>query len=401
MRIPRSLTLVAAALSIALTIPAGPLGAQRIQLPYKLPELEKRAAADSLDAAAHYNLALGYWNEKRLDDAEKSLRTAVAIEPRFAPAHLALAFLPFARRTKLWGEVVNEEVPQDQLAVLEQSEKEYRHAFLIDPLVDIRIIGAVTPPKADFLLVKDVLGEAYALFFQGFTDCQEGKYSDCNGRFETLIREIDGDRFPERVPSSVLWYKGLAAAHLGKFDVSAAHYQELILRLTNERKKSASELSYAPLRLNEYRYTMATILQAEGKIPEAVAMLQQVLNQDIGYYMAHVRLANIYEASRDFGKALEERLNAVNANPDDASLITDLGVTLGRAGQTKEAESRFREAIAANPKDVRPLFWLGLIQYDAGNRDAAKESLGRFVAIAPSRYDRQLAMAKDRLTKLQ
>lgn len=380
---------------------AGPLNAQRIQLPYKLPELEKRATVDSLDAAAQYNLALGYWNEKRLDDAEKSLRLAIAIEPRFAPAHLALAFLPFARRPKLWGEIVNDEVPQEDVAALEQSDKEYRHAFLIDPLVDIRIIGAVTPPKPDFLLVKDVLGEAYALFLQGFTDCQQGKYDDCNGRFETLIREIDGDRFPERVPNSVLWYKGLAAAHVGKFDVSAGHYQELIQRMSQEQRKKSSELSYVPMRLNEYRYTMATVLQAEGKTPQAVAMLQEVLNQDIGYYMAHVRLANIYEASRDFSKALEERLNAVNANPDDPSLITDLGVTLGRAGQTKEAEGRFREALEANPRDVRPLFWLGLIQFDGGNRDGAKESLSKFVAIAPSRYDRQLAMAKERLAKLQ
>lgn len=397
--VSRSGKVLAALFGVLLHV--APLAAQRIQLPYKLPELETRARTDSLDAAAHYNLALGYWNEKRLDDAEKSLRTAVAIEPRFAPAHLALAFLPFARRSKLWSEVVNEEVPQDQRAALEQSEKEYRHAFLIDPLVDIRIIGAVTPPKPDFLLVKDVLGEAYALFFQGFTDCQQGKYDDCNGRFESLIREIDGDRYPERVPNSVLWYKGLAAAHAGKFDVSAGHYQELIQRMSREQKKSGGELSYVPLRLNEYRYTMATVLQAEGKAPEAIAMLQEVLNQDIGYYMAHVRLANIYEASRDFPKAVQERVNAVNANPDDASLLTDLGVTLGKAGMMPQAETRFQAAIEANPRDVRPLFWLGLVQFDQGKKDAARESLSRFVASAPSRYDRQITMARDRLGKLQ
>jgi tetratricopeptide (TPR) repeat protein len=380
---------------------AAPLSGQRIQLAYKLPELESRARTDSLDAAAHYNLALGYWNEKRLDDAEKSLRTAVGIEPRFAPAHLALAFLPFARRPKLWAEIVNDEVPQEDLAALEQSDKEYRHAFLIDPLVDIRIIGAVTPAKPDFLRVKDELGEEYALFFQGFTDCQQGKYEDCNGRFQALIDEIKGDNHPDRIPNSVLWYKGMAAAHLGKFEVSADHYRTLIDRLKWEEKKEGSDLTYVPMQLNEYRYTMATILQAEGKTSDAIAMLQEVLNKDIGYYMAHVRLANIYEAARDFPKAVQERLNAVNANPDDPSLITDLGVTLGRAGQTREAEGRFREALEANPRDVRPLFWLGLIQFDGGNRDAAKESLSRFVATAPSRYDRQLAMAKERLAKLQ
>ena len=111
-----------------------------------------------------------------------------------------------------------------------QFEKEYRHAFLIDPLVDIRIIGAATPAKADFLDVKDYLGEVYALFFQGFTDCQEGKYEECHGRFVTLIREINGEKFPERIPNSVLWYKGLAAAHLGKYDIAEQHYRLLMDR---------------------------------------------------------------------------------------------------------------------------------------------------------------------------
>ena len=94
---------------------ASTLAAQRIKLPYKLPELEARARADSNDAAAHYNVALGYWNEKRLDDAERSLRTAVCIEPRFAPAHLALAYLPFVRRPKLWEELWDSKVPDEAM----------------------------------------------------------------------------------------------------------------------------------------------------------------------------------------------------------------------------------------------------------------------------------------------
>jgi tetratricopeptide (TPR) repeat protein len=382
---------------------AAPVSAQRIKLPYKLPELEARAKADSNDAAAHYNVALGYWNEKRLDDAERSLKTAIAIEPRFAPAHLALAFIPFARRPKLWEEIWEEKVPQDVVPSVEQFEKEYRHAFLIDPLVDIRIIGAATPAKADFLDVKDYLGEAYALFFQGFTDCQEGRYEDCHGRFVTLIREIDGEKYPQRVPSSVLWYKGLAAAHLGKYDIAEQHYRLLIDRepeAAAEHEKRG-ELSRVPLRMNEYRYTLATVLQAAGKIPDAVTMFQEVLNNDIGYYMAHVRLAGIYEAARDYPRAVQERLNAVNANPDDPSLLLDLGVTLGKAGMMPQAETRFQEAAEANPRDVRSLFWLGLAQFEQGKRDAARESLNRFVAAAPSRYERQVTMARERLAKLQ
>ena len=382
---------------------AHPAAAQRIKLPYKLPELEARARADSNDAAAQYNVALGYWNEKRLADAERSLRTAIAIEPRFAPAHLALAFLPFAQRPRLWEEVWEDKVPEEARAGVVQFEHEYRHAFLIDPLVDIRIIGAATPAKADFLDVKDYLGEAYALFFQGFTDCQEGKYEDCHGRFVTLIREIDGDRFPERIPNSVLWYKALAAAHLAKWDIAEQHYRVLMDRARAEetRAENRGELSRVPLQLNEYRYTLATVLQAAGKTSDAVTLYREVLNNDIGYYMAHVRLAGIYEAAKDFPRAVQERVNAVNANPDDPSLLTDLGVTLGKAGMMPQAETRFKAAFEANPRDVRPLFWLGLALLDQGKKDEARDAFNRFLAGAPSRYDRQIAMARERLATLQ
>lgn len=389
------------AMAVALSV-AAPLHAQRIKLPVSLTELEHRAQADSNDAAAHYNVALAYWNEKRFDDVERELRVAVLLEPRFAPAHLALAYLPFARRPKLWTEIFRNDVPKDQATALEASDREYRHAFMIDPLVDLRIMAAVTPAKADFLDVRDFLGEAYALFYQGFTDCQEGNYKDCHGRFAALIREIQGDRFPDRVPNSVLWYKGIAAAHIGMFDVATEHFRTLISRNLDFEKEleAKGEFSRVPLRTNEYRCTLATILQAAGKEADAIALFREALTVDIGLYMAHVRLAGIFEAGKDYPRAVQERMDAVNANPDDPSLLLDLGVTLGKAGMMPQAETRLQLAAEGNPRDARPLFWLGLAQQEQGKTGAAKISFTRFLELAPSRYDRQIQMAKDRLAQL-
>jgi tetratricopeptide (TPR) repeat protein len=379
-----------------------PGAAQRIKLSVPLADLEHRAQVDSNDPAAQYNLALGLWNDKRFDEAEKALRLAVLLEPRFAEAHLALAYLPFARRPKLWTEVFRHDVPIDQTAVLEQSDREYRLAFLIDPMVDLRIIAAVTPSSPDFLDVKDYLGEAYALFIQGFADCEQGKYEDCHGRFTALIRQLNGEAHPDRVPNSVLWYKGIAAAHLGKYEIAADHFRTLIRRdLDFEKEREAKgEFSRVPLRINEYRYTLATILQASGKDAEAISTYHEVLAADLGLYMGHVRLAGMYEAQRDYPHALTERVDAANANPDDPSLLLDLGVTLGKAGMMAQAEEKLAQAIEANPRDSRPYFWIGIAQMEQGKNDQAKASFTQFLALAPSRYERQIAMAKDRLSKL-
>src|SRR5262245_40730342 len=96
---------------VLILIQPGTAFAQRIKMSVKVPELETRVKQDSNDAAAHYNLALGYWSEKRYDEAEKQLRAAIQVEPRFAVAHLGLAFLPFARRSKLFVEAYEDAVP--------------------------------------------------------------------------------------------------------------------------------------------------------------------------------------------------------------------------------------------------------------------------------------------------
>ena len=48
--------------------------AQHIKLSASLDNLEKTARADSNDPAAHYNLALAYWNAKRWDDADPDMK---------------------------------------------------------------------------------------------------------------------------------------------------------------------------------------------------------------------------------------------------------------------------------------------------------------------------------------
>ena len=76
----------------AATAPAPALA--QFRLPMKLEELERRAHADSNDPAAHFNVGLAYWNAKRWADVDSALRTAIRLDPRFAPAYVALRTCP-------------------------------------------------------------------------------------------------------------------------------------------------------------------------------------------------------------------------------------------------------------------------------------------------------------------
>jgi Tfp pilus assembly protein PilF len=379
---------------------AAPLAAQRIALPLSRQELEARVKADSNDAAAHYNVALAYWNEKRYDDAERELRAATAMDGKFAEAYLALAYLPYARRPKLWDEEYDNRIPKEWEKSMEESDRNYRRAFLIDPLVDIRIQAAVKPGKS---ALWDLFGsDTYDMFYQAFDDMAMGKYEEAHGRFVRYEREkrLAGPG-TGKIPMSFLWFEGLAAAHTQRWDEAIQKFLQVIARSAEaEKKAEEKDLIHVPLRTNEYRYFLAIVQQGGGHTDEALKLYREVLEHDIGVYMAHVQMASIFEARRDYENAIAERRRAVDAMPDDPSLLMDLGVTLGKAGQLDESSEKLQQAVEAAPRDARPVFWLGLVQLQAGQKAEGKTTLTRFLAMAPSRYEKQIALAKQRLAAL-
>ena len=396
-RVARRVLLVVCALELWAVIAVGPAVGQRLKLSASLSDLEARARTDSNDAAAHYNVALAYWNAKRWDDAGRSLRLAVTIDPRFAQAYLALSRLPYARRGALWDEVERARVPKELTDTVEESDRFYRRAYLIDPLVDMKIEGAVAPPRSVYWDLFDP--EGYDLFYRGFDDLREGKYPDALDRLDRLLGLFRRDRHDEGLPAGLLWYRAVASAHVEKYDQAQRDLDELLARA--EHQERSDSLIRVPLRTNEFRYVLAYVEQRGNNPNRAIFLYRQAIENDVGLYMAHVRLAEIYEGAQRWDQAVEHRQNAVNANPDDPSLLLDLGRTLASAGRLAEALDPLQQAADANPRDSRVYFYLGLVLEQAGKKAEARAALTRFTSLAPSRYDRQITIARQHLAGLQ
>lgn len=378
----------------------------KIELSVPLAELQKRVRADSNDPAAHYNVALGYWQAKKWDDVDRELRAAIRLQPRFAEAHLALAFLPFAQDQHMMepyrsGTLISS-LPATVQAALKQRTSEYRFAFVTDPMVDLRIIAANTT-SPDYWDMHDYFGDTFAKYFGGLAQCQQGEYADCENTLTVVINDlIHEDRKGDPVPYDAYWYRGIAAAHVKHFDVAIADFNKLISRDEKAVKKAEEKgLIRSPMRTNEYRYFLAVFEQGAGKTDEAIATYRQAIEGDLGLYAAHVRLAEIYEARKDLPKAIEERRNAVNANPDDASLQMDLGVTLGRAGDFADAETALKAATDGLPRDYLAWYWTGIAEQQLGKKAEAKAAFEHVVELAPSRMQDLAAKAKQRLATLQ
>ena len=127
-----------------------------------------------------------------------------------------------------------------------------------------------------------------------------------------------------------MWLSAMAAARADKPDVAIAELDTLIQHV-DSRQGQADTSGFDELDGVEMRQVVAALKQRAGQTDEAIAMYQEVLARDIGNYMSHVQLANIYESRREFDRAIAERQRAQDTNPDAASLLLDLGITLGKA----------------------------------------------------------------------
>lgn len=391
-------SLLRASLPALLLASAAPgiVGAQKLKIDTPIGELERRAAADSNDAVAHYNLALGYWSKKRWDDADASLKRAATLDSRFAPIDLAIAYLPFAsgRAGHIEWRPLGEGwfyayfVAAD--SAIERFDRHYRRAFMLDPLVDIRIAVASEWRDQDHVDYYDRALYAY----------NDGKWEEAHRRFGDLVADSAKYQTWTRVfYERILWYHALAALRVNKPADAITDLQRLVE--WSQKHEAGDTLIRFALRTNEYRYALGYAKQKNGDLNGALKIYREALGIDLGLFPAHLRIAEMYEGARQWDDAINARRNAFNANPDDPSMQLDLGWTMAKAGKFTDAEKELREAVERAPREPRAPYYLGLVQLQLGKSADAKSNLEQFIRLAPSRFERQIADAKQRLANLK
>jgi tetratricopeptide (TPR) repeat protein len=354
-------------LLVCLAAAAAP--AQGRRSPPRLQDLEATARRDSLVPEAHYLLAMGYWRAKRHDDAAHALTRAIDIDPRYAPPYVALAFLPFARRPQLAREARKGDVPPAWRDSLLQTQRLLRQAFMIDPLAEL------LPPDAS--AVDRLLATALLL-----------------GYFHRTY----GDQPRDSLPPWVLWSRGLVYGRQGSVPLAIEDFQALLRRAET---MEADSLIPFPVRTNDYRYILAVLCERADRPADALAFYEETVANDLGHYMAHVKLGRLYRRHRMYREAEREARRAMETNPDDPTTHRELGEILLDAGRVADAEAALRDAIRANPGDLGSLYVLAALLQNAGRHGEARETYQRFLSLAPTTlYGPQIADARARLASL-
>jgi Tfp pilus assembly protein PilF len=95
---------------------------------------------------------------------------------------------------------------------------------------------------------------------------------------------------------------------------------------------------------NEELYAQADQLKAEGKLDEAAALLEKLLEQDPAYTLAHSALAVVYGRLKKHDDAIRHGLKVCELEPNDPFSYTAMSVTFQRAGKIPEAEDAMARA---------------------------------------------------------
>jgi len=394
-----------------LAVSAGPLPTQEPGArPLSLPELERFArGSDSNDALLHYQLGMEYWDRKQWDRAEASFRSAITVAPSYADAYLALSLVPVRRGEGYWKERARGEGEEKVAEVLRQYAGYYRRAFLLNPLVDLKVLGKFENEKSA-LVARTREGKVlFAIplepwwsreLSRGVNEFRGGKYRVA---YDRLTRLAANKRFGGAdidLPADLLWYLGLAAAHVGNFDQAIRELGILTGRAFAAERDTVRTEGWLPFVTNDYRFIMATLMYLGNRHDQAIPTFQRALEFDLGLYVAHVQLARMYEAQGRLDAALTERRLALDVNQDDPDLLVDLASTLLRMNRLAEAGEPLARAAALNPRDPRIPYLQGLTARAWGDPVAAREALTRFVAIAPSRFAEQKAEVRRTLAEL-
>jgi len=256
----------------------------------------------------------------------------------------------------------------------ESAEQEFRAALAIDPSLAMR---------ARFPL-------AVALF-------QQNKFADARREFQT-VRRASGD-----LPS--------ISYYLGRMDLEEHNYESAVANLSKASSRppfpdTAFYLGLAYLKLGFYpdaekwlkeavrlnpedsraEYQLATVYRSEGRQQEANEAFQKS-KQNMAYSDRRSQLKQQCAQELDQGASEQansacERLN----NPDDANMLTSLGILYGQHGQMEKALPPLQRAAELSPQSPQMQYNLAFTYFQLHRFQEARASLEQAVQRWPDLF---------------
>ena len=296
-------------------------------------ELQTAAQQKPDAVSAHFALGSVLEDEKKLGDAEEQFRSALKIDPHFAPGAIKLSEV-----------LISEGKPQMAVACLENAAKQ-------------------TPPdQAE--PVRAALGLAYA----------------ANGDMEKALATLKDLVAAQPDSADAHFNLGLFYARQGqsKDHAAVAEFREA-LRLDQGMDPARIALGRGLISLQKYSDAVRVLLEYTHRQPQDAQ----------GFY----DLSKTYQGLKDSDAAVNALERAAVLDPRDGAIRFDLGMLLANTGQTAAAIPQLKAAVRLNPSDPAAHHELALLLEKTGDKEGSRVERAKLVALK-SDIDKESAIAR-------
>jgi eukaryotic-like serine/threonine-protein kinase len=189
-----------------------------------------------------------------------------------------------------------------------------------------------------------------------------------------LVQELKAQSFkPNSTSVDALrdYNEGLALLREGKNLEAYKHFQSA----TTEDPQFALALS----RLGEVQSELGFEADAEQSSRRAVELAE---SQNLPLPVKYLIGASHAQIVDDKKKAIESYENLSNSLPGDTSVLYDLGMLYLETGEYDKSRSMFSKILQADPKNIKALWGMGVVENTVGNAQAALDALTKGLSLS-------------------
>ncbi|HEU4642647.1 MAG TPA: tetratricopeptide repeat protein [Gemmatimonadaceae bacterium] len=335
------------------------------------------AGSDTNDAAAYVVYALGA-ARRSPREASRAFYWASRLDPSRADA----LYGRFAMLGELVGggyHIVDHRARYDpglSPAASRHIDSLMYFALVRDPFLNDRL--SYEPPPTDSFYLKRRLKDP---LFAGMLAYSEGHFREAAAKLGEALRKR---------PNSITLRVGRAHAlyYVAQYDSAIAELSRAIATIETHEQEDIGRVYISK---EMFHYAIGMIDARLGELDSARLEYQRAIAENLGFYMAHARLAGVDLVSGDTATALVELRTAAEIQPDDPALRYYLGYTLLQAGRVDDAAAELREALRLDRHWAAPHEALGRALAARGDTTGAAAEYTEYLAHAP----RSAALADD------
>jgi tetratricopeptide (TPR) repeat protein len=375
----------------ALFLQAGILGRNPENLDTITGIYEKILTIDAHQPKAHLALSRIYAASSDHGAAEKSLKTALELEPENTQTYKTLFGFYVSRNDMASAEAVLEELiakkpadPEPHIFsgnfYLEQNafgkaENHFFSALEKDPenlsahmlLANLYNRRDMTDQAENYIQkTLNLAPENHAVI----NTCAEFYFSHKNYTRAREMVDTILDQRPDFLPSRIL--KGKILAEKRAFDDAATIFRQLI----EEEPESG-----------RYYYLLGSVLEKKGEPAQAKSFLSTAIEKDPGLFQARLLMGNIHFRQGDMALAKASAQSVLEQVPDNYNAGVLLGNVLMATQKPGEARAIFEQLTLSRADNPTAYFRLGILERSEKNYDLAIRYLNRALKIDPDLMD--------------